>query len=104
MAEKAAEQGVAEAQHDLGMRYVKGDGAEKDLVEAAKWFQRSADQGYQLGLVKMALFHFLGLGGVEKDPQKAKAYYLKSCEQDSERCLEEVKILEKEANEKSYTP
>ncbi|MBR5681173.1 MAG: sel1 repeat family protein, partial [Clostridia bacterium] len=43
--QKAAEQGDAEAQNDLGHCYVIGDGVEKDEKEAVKWFRKAAEQG-----------------------------------------------------------
>ena len=42
----AAEQGDAEAQCKLGLRYRDGDGVSKDLEEAVKWFRKAAEQGY----------------------------------------------------------
>ena len=41
----AAEQGDAEAQFKVGQSYYKGNGVEKDLVEATKWLRKAADQG-----------------------------------------------------------
>ena len=46
--QKAAEQGDAEAQNNLGRCYVKGDGVEKDEKEAAEWLRKAADQGFEL--------------------------------------------------------
>ncbi len=40
-----AEKGSDNAQYQLGMRYVKGEGVEKDLVKAKKWLEASAKQG-----------------------------------------------------------
>ena len=50
-----AEQGDAEAQLQLGMRYAEGDGVIQNDKEAAKWFALAAQQGlseaqYQYGL------------------------------------------------------
>ena len=42
---KAAEQGDAQAQFNLGNCYAKGEGVSKDLKEAVKWWCRAADQG-----------------------------------------------------------
>lgn len=58
-----AEQGDAEAQLNLGMRYAEGNGVIQNDVEAAKWFARAAEQGlpeaqYQYGL---ALLHGRGV-------------------------------------------
>ena len=41
-----AEQGDAEAQHDLGVVYAKGHGVGQDHVEAWKWFLKAAEQGH----------------------------------------------------------
>lgn len=43
---KAARQGDAEAQYNLGVCYRKGYGVEKDLTEAVKWLRKAADQGF----------------------------------------------------------
>jgi TPR repeat protein len=41
---KAAEQGNAQTQRYLGIRYATGDGVERDPNQAAKWFQKAARQ------------------------------------------------------------
>ena len=43
---KAAEQGVAEAQKNLGACYFAGDGVKADRREAAKWFRKAAKRVY----------------------------------------------------------
>jgi TPR repeat protein len=43
---KAAEQGHASAQYNLGMMYLKGQGVTHNYQEAAKWFQKAAEQGH----------------------------------------------------------
>ena len=42
---RAAEQGHAGAQLNLGIMYKIGEGVPEDLAEAAKWLQKAADQG-----------------------------------------------------------
>ena len=42
---KAAEQGNAEAQYDLGALYVKGQGVPQDYAQAALWYRKAAEQG-----------------------------------------------------------
>ncbi len=39
-----AAEGSSSAQYDLGIRYLNGDGLEKNLELAKKWLQRAADQ------------------------------------------------------------
>jgi hypothetical protein len=50
---KQAEQGAPTAQYDLGMRYLNGDGVEKNLELAEKWFQASATNGNSLAAKKL---------------------------------------------------
>ena len=44
---KAAEQGDAEAQYNLGVCYENGIGVEKDLFEAVRYYRMAAKQGYK---------------------------------------------------------
>ena len=50
---KRAEQGSAVAQFDLGKRYLTGDGLEKNLQEARKWFEAAAKQGHAGAAVRI---------------------------------------------------
>ena len=43
---KAAEQGYADAQYNLGCMYANGRGVPQSDKEAAKWLHKAADQGY----------------------------------------------------------
>ena len=43
--EKAAQQGLAEAQLNYGIMYGKGEGCTKDMQKAKTWLQKAADQG-----------------------------------------------------------
>ena len=42
---RRAEAGSDAAQYDVGMRYYRGDGVEKNLEQARKWLEMSAKQG-----------------------------------------------------------
>ncbi len=44
---KAVEQGLAEAQCNLGFMYEKGRGVPRNLEEARKWYQKAAAQGHE---------------------------------------------------------
>ncbi len=43
---KAAEQGNADAQNNLGHCYHNGYGIEQNFIEAIKWFTKAAEQGH----------------------------------------------------------
>jgi uncharacterized protein len=40
-----AEQGVAPAQHDLGVMYANGQGVPQDYATAVSWYRKAAEQG-----------------------------------------------------------
>ncbi|WP_439830288.1 tetratricopeptide repeat protein, partial [Aeromonas veronii] len=51
---KAAEQGHAKAQYNLGVMYGNGQGVPQDDAQAVVWFRKAAEQGlaeaqYELG-------------------------------------------------------
>jgi TPR repeat protein len=43
---KAADQGHAKAQYNLGVMYEKGEGVQQNYSEALKWYKKAADQGH----------------------------------------------------------
>ena len=45
MVPKAALQGDAGAQNNLGVCYEYGEGVKQDYAEAVKWYQKAAQQG-----------------------------------------------------------
>ena len=54
MVEKMAEQGVPMAQYMLGMMYEHGDGVTRNLQEAIKWYEKSADGGIAMAGERLA--------------------------------------------------
>jgi hypothetical protein len=60
---KAADQGDAEAQYDLGLCYELGSGVPKDEVEAVKWYRKAADQGQADAQARLAYSLITGEGG-----------------------------------------
>ena len=46
---RAAEQGNAEAQFNLGLMYFNGRGVAQDYKVAAQWYRRAAEQGHAEG-------------------------------------------------------
>ena len=59
---RAAEQGNAIAQHNLGVMYDKGKGVAEDAAEAAKWYLLAAEQGYAGSQFQLGLMYALGRG------------------------------------------
>ena len=44
---KAAEQGNANAQFNLGISYYKGEGVKRNPSKAKEWFRKACENGYQ---------------------------------------------------------
>ena len=65
-----AKNGLAKAQYNLGVMYEKGQGVEKNLKKAKKWFQFAAEQGLAKAQYNLGLMYGKGKG-VEKDYGKA---------------------------------
>lgn len=71
---KAAAQGDAAAQYQLGHAYAWGEGAERNNEEAVKWYRLSADQGYPNAQDALGYCYEVGKG-VAKDTKEALKWY-----------------------------
>ncbi len=63
---KAAEQGVAEAQYNLGFMYYNGLGVPQDYAEAVRSYRKAAEQGLALAQFNLGIMYYKGRG-VPKD-------------------------------------
>ena len=54
---KAAEQGVSQAQNNLGVMYKDGQGVRQDFSEAARWFQMAAQQNNTLAQLNLGILY-----------------------------------------------
>jgi len=77
---KAAEDGNAKAQFNLGFCYGKGQGVAQDYAKAVEWWQKAADQGYAPAQFALGLSYKMGLG-VPQDYAKAIEWYRKAADQ-----------------------
>ena len=77
---RAAEQGHAEAQYNLGVMYQNGEGVQEDKREAVKWYRKSAEQGFARAQYNLGSMYYNG-EGVEEDKREAMKWYRKSAEQ-----------------------
>ena len=70
----------AKEQYAQGMRYSEGDGVEKDLEQAVRYFRKAADAGYAPAQFVMGACCHTG-SGMEADPAQAAEWYRKAAEQ-----------------------
>ena len=75
-----AEQGVANAQYNLGVMYDNGEGVPQDYAEAVKWYLLSAEQGYAPAQKSLGDIFLFGRG-VVNDYSKATKWYRLAAEQ-----------------------
>ncbi len=59
---KAAQQGLLQAQHNLGLMYYRGKGVPQDYTEAAKWYHKAAEQGYAPAQGNLGAMYIKGQG------------------------------------------
>ena len=59
---KAAEQGHAQAQNNLGDMYRTGEGVPMDSKEAVKWFRKAAEQGEAQAQRNLGVMYDSGVG------------------------------------------
>ena len=71
---KAAEQGDAVAQNNLGVMYKKGRGVTQDYAEAVKWYRKAAQQGYARAQSNLGWMYRNG-NGVPQDKITAHMWY-----------------------------
>jgi len=72
----AAEQGLAPAQHDLGLMYDIGKGVPQDDAEAAKWYRLAADRALDRAQFNLAAMYEAGRGVPQDDVQALKWFGL----------------------------
>ena len=77
---KAAEQGFARAQYDLGLMYKFGRGVERSYEKAVEWFQKAAEQGAASAQGLLGVMYANGTG-VEQSDVKAAECFLKAAKQ-----------------------
>ncbi len=70
---KRAEKGNAEAQYNLGLMTIIGEGIEKDLKKGMEWMEQAAANGYELAAHVLSIIYREGMYGVK--PSRAKAAY-----------------------------
>jgi len=68
---RAAVQGEADAQNNLGAMFDAGEGIREDNAEAVKWYRLSAAQGNPIAQNNLGAMYYAGEGA---EPDKVQAY------------------------------
>ena len=67
-----AEQGNANAQTNLGVRYANGQGVPQDDTEAVRWYRLAANQGNAVAQTNLGLLYDNGEGVPQDDTEAAR--------------------------------
>lgn len=103
--QKAAVKGMAEAQYNVGLRFLKGHGVEANSFNAAEFFRMAALQGFQLAQINLAGMYSEGRG-VKSDLDEARNWLQKaaagggSIGKDAQKRLDEIDEIQGKKKDK----
>src|SRR5438067_929985 len=80
--QKAADQGHASAQFNLGMLYQRREGVPEHSEKAAELFQKAAEQGHASAQDNLGWLYLIG-EGVSKDSEKAAELFQKAADKEN---------------------
>ena len=92
MVEKAAEQGNALAQANLGVMYRDGMGVTQDDEQAVEWWKKAAEQENAIAQFNLGLMYGKGIGVAQSD-EKAVYWFTKAAKQGDVDAIEVLKKL-----------
>jgi len=75
-----ADQGLADAQNNLGSLYANGEGVTQNYAEAARWYRKAADQGHANAQTNLGFLYSEGQG-VTQNYAEAARWYRKAADQ-----------------------
>lgn len=92
---KAAEQGDAKAQFNLGGCYAFGNGVEKNLCEAVKWYRKAAEQGHAKAQFNLGVCYYYGQGVIQNNI-KAYAWFAVASANGDDDATKVLQLLKEE--------
>ena len=78
---RAADQGLPQAQYNLGLIFENGTGVPRSQADATAWFRRAAEQGHVQAQLNLATQYFLGRGA-PRDFAQAAVWYERAAQGD----------------------
>ena len=97
----AAANGDPSAAFEVGARMAEGKGTTQSFKDAAKWYQRSADQGFAQSQYRLATLYERGLG-LKEDRGQAAIWYRRAAEQGNIKAMHNLAVLS--ANQSDQSP
>ena len=90
--QRAATQGLAQAQYNLARRYEKGREVERDLAQAIYWYGLAARQGLSEAQHKMGALSFTG-EGLPQDYESAFGWFQAAAKQGNADAAKNLKMM-----------
>jgi hypothetical protein len=90
---RAAEQGYADAQFNLGLMYANGEGVPQDMEQAVELFKKAAEQGHVDAQNNLGAMYFTG-EGVARDEKKAIEWFEKAAAQGNEEARSNLDAIQ----------
>jgi|GEM_PF-2655617 len=84
---RRAEDGDAEAQYEMGLRYRRGDGVFEDDYESARWLLQAAEQGHADAMYEVGIAYDSGIG-LPMDADIADEWFRKAADAGCKRAKE----------------
>ncbi|MBO6684571.1 MAG: SEL1-like repeat protein [Parvibaculum sp.] len=91
----AAQRGDAAAQYEVGQRYANGEGVTQDMGEAAKWFERAAEQDLAAAQYRLATQYEKGRG-VSQNDGLAREWYEKAAKSGNVKAMHNLAVIHAE--------
>lgn len=89
----AALKGDPAAAYEVAVRYAEGKGVPTNFQEAAKWYERAAQNGVVLAMFRLGTLYEKGLS-VKKDIDVARRYYTMAAERGNAKAMHNLAVLE----------
>jgi len=89
----AALKGDPAAAYEVAVRYAEGKGVPTNFQEAAKWYERAAQNGVVLAMFRLGTLYEKGLT-VKKDIDVARRYYTMAAERGNAKAMHNLAVLE----------
>ena len=97
----AAANGDSSAEFAVGSRLASGQGVPQNFKEAAKWYQRSADQGFAQAEYRLGTLYERGLG-LKPDREQATQWYERAARHGNVNAMHNLAVLS--ANQIDQSP
>ncbi|MBS0269815.1 MAG: sel1 repeat family protein [Proteobacteria bacterium] len=97
----AAANGDPSAEFEVGARLAEGKGIAQSFQDAAKWYQRSADQGFAQSQYRLGTLYERGLG-LKPDRAQAANWYQRAAAQGNIKAMHNLAVLS--ANQSDQSP